>query len=59
MLEAFQVGPLAEQQKIVVSCVPIILQLDGYLIYDQKSLRMSHTVTEEGEINGWRILDPN
>ncbi|MEM9023844.1 MAG: hypothetical protein AAGB22_08875 [Bacteroidota bacterium] len=47
-VDQFQVGPLAINNKTAVSCVPVILNLDGYLIYNTKHLYMSHTSSQSG-----------
>lgn len=39
----FEVGELAYHSKKIVSCVPMILALNGYLVYDPKNLYASYT----------------
>lgn len=42
-----------------VSCVPVILDIDAYLIYNQKELKVSHVVRPEGgsfAVDGFRCL---
>ena len=56
-LANFKIGPLRQKDKTAVSCVPIILNLDAYLIYDQKHLYMSHTIVEDGTVSGWVVLE--
>lgn len=53
----FQIGPFGENNKTVVSCIPVILQLDAYLIYDEHQLLMSHTITSDGIVSGWHHID--
>ncbi|MEM7162881.1 MAG: hypothetical protein AAF487_10635 [Bacteroidota bacterium] len=53
-------GMINKQEKTVVSCVPTILNLDAYIVYDRSSIHVSHTIhttTEEKKINGWVLLD--
>lgn len=56
-ISRFQIGPLVEENQTVVSCVPIILSLDGYLIYNENELRMSHGALQDGSVNGWRLIE--
>lgn len=56
-LSSFQIGPLVENNKTVVSCVPNWIQLDAYLIYDENKLLMSHTVSSDGTVAGWQHID--
>lgn len=42
-VDEFQCGPETYYRKRVVSCVPTILELDGYLVYDQHNLYASYT----------------
>lgn len=56
-INSFQIGPLSENNKTVVSCVPIILDLDAYLIYDENQLLMSHTILGDGSVSGWHHID--
>ena len=58
--DSFDVGPITMQQKTAVSCVPAMMQLEAYLIYDENRLYMSHTIQNTGwglpsrnTINGW------
>jgi hypothetical protein len=54
----FQIGPVKEQNKTVVSCVPNwnIVQFDAYLIYDESVLSISHVVRDDGLIQGWSYI---
>lgn len=56
-INSFQIGPLSESNKTVVSCVPTILDLDAYLIYDENQLVMSHTILGDGTVSGWHHID--
>lgn len=56
-ISSFQVGPFSENNKTVVSCVPVLIQLDAYLIYDENQLLMSHTITSDGIVSGWHHID--
>lgn len=56
-INSFQIGPLVEVNKTVVACVPVGLNLDAYLIYDENKLLMSHTVGFGGVIMGWYHMD--
>ena len=49
----FKVANLEYQQKKIVSCVPTILNMDAYLVYDANNLYSSFT-SEEG---GWLPLE--
>ena len=52
-------GPVQESGKTVVSCVPTILALDAYIIYEPTSIHVSHTIqnTVNGDkINGWVLI---
>ncbi|MEL6589561.1 MAG: hypothetical protein AAFQ68_05750 [Bacteroidota bacterium] len=56
-LSKFEIGPLKQRNKTAVSCVPVILNLDAYLIYDKNHLHMSHTIIEDGTVSGWVALE--
>lgn len=54
-IESFQVGPVEIKDKTVVSCVPIF-NLDGYLMYTDNHMYVSHTVTHSefgGDVTSW------
>ncbi len=59
---AFEFGEIALYNKAAVSCRPIT-EGDGYLMYDEHQLYLSHTVTTEefgnkirSWVNGWCLL---
>ena len=54
-IESFTIGPVKQIDKTAVSCIPLIFQLDAYLIYDEKHLYMSHTVStaDQSTVSGW------
>lgn len=56
-INSFQLGPLIENNKTVISCVPNWIQLEAYLIYDENKLLMSHTVSSDGTVSGWHHID--
>jgi len=50
---------IEHQNNRVVSCVPPFIDLDAYLIYDEKELKMSHTLQFTGvayPIQGYTLL---
>ena len=48
----FRVGDIWRNDLTAVSCVPMVLDLDAYLMYD-KYLHVSHMVSDADNINGW------
>jgi hypothetical protein len=44
----FEVGNRKFHQKKVVSCVPVIFEIDGYLVYDEHHLYSSYTSSVTG-----------
>jgi hypothetical protein len=52
-VEAFQVGDQGYYHKKIVSCVPTILDLDAYLLYDQNTIYSSFT----SSTGGWEPLE--
>ncbi len=61
LLNYMRVGAFSYSDKTAVSCVPLIYDLDAYLVYDQKKLYLSHTIAEDpiqGDfiISGWRLI---
>ena len=56
-VDNFQVGSIQIQNKTAVSCVPIVFDLDAYLMYDQNQLYLSQSLTTLGIINGWVLLE--
>ncbi|MEM6343826.1 MAG: hypothetical protein AAF927_08090 [Bacteroidota bacterium] len=57
-LGRFEVGPLEQKNKTAVSCVPMILSMEAYLIYDKNYLHMSHTIVQDGTVSGWVAVSP-
>ena len=57
-LDKFKIGDFEYKNKTVVSCVPMMIDLDAYLIYDNKELVMSHTVDKfSNQIWGWKLIE--
>jgi len=48
----FRIGAVRRNNLTAVSCVPMILELDAYLMYDEY-LHISHMVTTTDNISGW------
>ena len=44
----FKVGEVDHRDKKAVSCVPMDLNIDAYLIYDEKQLYVSHVIYSSG-----------
>lgn len=58
LVDDFKIGQVSQSDKIAVSCVPVILDLEAYLIYDSHKLYISHTMTGFGGIiNGWELME--
>lgn len=58
-LPTFEYQDIRYQNNRIVSCVPFVLNLDAYLIYDQSQLKMSHTLRdyiESMSIDGYTLL---
>jgi hypothetical protein len=58
-LPTFDYQDIRYQNNRIVSCVPFVLDLDAYLIYDERQLKMSHTLRELGtsfSIDGYTLL---
>jgi hypothetical protein len=58
-LPDFNYQNIRYQNSRIVSCVPPILDLDAYLIYDQSQLKMSHTLRNtfaSVEIDGYTLI---
>ena len=58
--EELRFGNIEQTNKTVVSCVPLILSLDAYLVYDNGDLNVSHTIqstASQQDINGWELID--
>lgn len=55
-----QFGNIEHSNKTVVSCVPVILALDAYLVYDNGDLNLSHTIqsmSSQQDIRGWELIN--
>ncbi len=52
----FKLGELLQEEKTVVSCVPVVLNLEAYLFYEEGYLFMSHTIDWAGNVTGWQML---
>lgn len=52
----FKLGELLQEEKTVVSCVPVVLNLEAYLFYEEGHLFMSHTIGWNGNVAGWQML---
>ncbi len=52
-LTRFEAGPYTLKDKMAASCVPMIMNIDAYLIYESSHLYASHTVNMGGAVNGW------
>ncbi|MEJ2004517.1 MAG: hypothetical protein P8X57_06035 [Cyclobacteriaceae bacterium] len=48
----FHIGQVRRKDLTAVSCVPMILDVDAYLMYDEY-LHLSHTVSNSDNISGW------
>ena len=58
--EDINFGMIQKSGKTVVSCVPVILDLDAYIVYDRNGIHVSHTIqttTTNLNINGWVLLE--
>ncbi|MEZ4827618.1 MAG: hypothetical protein R3C61_15245 [Bacteroidia bacterium] len=57
-VKSFEFGDIRQTEKTVVSCIPVMFQLDAYLITDARHLYMSHTVIDDmgpnqDQVQGW------
>ncbi|MFY0627211.1 MAG: hypothetical protein JXR07_13005 [Reichenbachiella sp.] len=54
-IDSFELGPYTIENKTAVSCVPEILNLEAYLIYDAHGLFASHSILtgQNVEVEGW------
>ncbi len=55
-LDRFEFGGILIEDKLGVSCIPMIFELDGFLVYDSESLYLSHTISED-RVNGFVAVD--
>ncbi|MEM7109301.1 MAG: hypothetical protein AAF519_13840 [Bacteroidota bacterium] len=46
-LDRFEFGDILIENKLGVSCIPLIFELDGFLVYDSEFLYLSHTISED------------
>lgn len=63
-VERFDVGGIHIKDKTVVSCVPVILGIDAYLMYDINQLYLSYTYNHSGFmedewilVGGYRLIE--
>lgn len=57
-IDKFEIGGIVQTAKTVVSCVPMVLYLDAYLIYDNSQLCMSHAVDRgSGLVFGFTLME--
>lgn len=63
-LETVTIGDITIEDKTVVSCIPMIMFIDGYLAYDANHLYMMHTASasefngnEDSFVTGWVAMD--
>ncbi|HPM30482.1 MAG TPA: hypothetical protein PLJ60_09095 [Chryseolinea sp.] len=54
-INRFSIGNKSFKNKTVVSCIPVIYQLEGYLIYDKNEFLISHIVIDN-DVRGWLKL---
>ena len=60
LAEEIKFGNIEQWNKTVVSCVPTILAMDAYLVYDNGDLNVSHTITStttQENIKGWELIN--
>ncbi|MEM6738253.1 MAG: hypothetical protein AAF620_19510, partial [Bacteroidota bacterium] len=56
LLDEFSFGQIFIEDKMGVSCIPLIFELDGFLAYDSDFLYLSHTISED-MVNGFVAVD--
>lgn len=57
-VDKFELGDIEYKNKTVVSCLPMMIELDAYLMYDNKELVMSHTIDKfSNQIWGWKLIE--
>lgn len=54
--DEFRVGQIAIRDKKAVSCIPIWVSIEAYLIYDSQNLALSHTIRGD-QIDGWLQIE--
>lgn len=54
-IKKFEVGPIKQEDKTAVSCVPVIIDVEAYLVSDTRNLYLSHTISGNA-VNGWVAL---
>lgn len=57
-VKSFEFGDIKQKDKTVVSCIPVMFQLDAYLVSDAQHLYMSHTIINDmgpnqDQVSGW------
>ena len=53
-LHSFRLGNFRREDLTAVSCVPLIFEIDGYLMYDDY-FHLSHVITPSDELSGWLL----
>lgn len=59
LINSFDIGAVSTGEATVVSCVPIMMDLDAYLIYDENELKISHSISPiwtSYSVNGFSII---
>ena len=61
-IENFKIGEVEENKKTMVSCVPMVLEVEAYLVYDQRQLYISHVIFrdeffDQTSAAGWELLE--
>ena len=54
--DSFRVGQIIVSDKQAVSCIPIAINVEAYLMYNSEHLSLSHTIAGE-EIMGWLQIE--
>ena len=54
--EEFRVGQISISNERAVSCIPMVLEIEAYLMYNRDHLLLSHTIAGE-EIAGWLQIE--
>ena len=53
-ITSFEIGDIAITNKSAISCVPVIMDIEAYLIYDEKGIEVSSTMDLLGSnLSGW------
>lgn len=59
LIDSFTIGSITTGEGTIVSCVPIMLDLDAYLIYDESELKVSHSIAPgwtSYSVNGFSLI---